>query len=316
MVAENTQETAARPQRRFFAGSKRKRQEAFWFYVTISPWLIGFLVFTLGPILVSLYLSFTDWDLFQAPNFIGFNNYVKLVTGDHVFWKALRNTLFYAALSVPLQMGISLFFAYLLNKPLKGMRFFRTAFYLPSLVPVVASSLLFVWLLAPHGLLNQGLALVGIDGPSWLLDADWVKPGLIIMSLWTFGVSILLLLAGMKGIPTELYESAAIDGANERQMYFKITLPLLTPIILFNLIIGIIAALQTFSQVYIMTQGGPNNASLMMSVYLFDNAFRFFKMGYASAIAWILFTLIMLLTLLIFRSSSAWVFYQNEVQRS
>ncbi len=300
----------------YFGATARQRREAFWFYVVISPWLIGFLVFTLGPMITSIYLSFTDWDLFTAPQFIGFANYQKLFSNDPVFRKALYNTFFYAAISVPLHMTISLFFAYLLNKPLRGMSFFRTAFYIPSLVPVVASALLFTWLLAPNGMINDILALIGIDGPPWLIDTQWVKPGLIIMSLWGVGGGIVLLLAGMRAIPNELYEAAAMDGANESSMFFNITLPMLTPIIYFNLVIGLISSMQTFSQVYIMTSGGPNNASLMMSVYLFNNAFRFFKMGYASAIAWIMFIIILILTLLIIKSSSIWVFYESEVKHS
>lgn len=300
----------------YFGNTARQRREARWFYIVISPWLIGFLVFTLGPMITSIYLSFTDWDLFTSPTFIGFANYRKLLANDPVFWKALTNTFFYAAISVPLHMSISLFFAYLLNKPLRGMSFFRTAFYIPSLVPVVASALLFTWLLAPNGLINDILAIIGIDGPPWLIDTQWVKPGLIIMSLWGVGGGIVLLLAGMRAIPNELYEAAAMDGANESHMFFNITLPMLTPIIYFNLIIGLISSMQTFSQVYILTSGGPNNASLMMSVYLFNNAFRFFKMGYASAIAWIMFIIILILTLLIIKSSSIWVFYESEVKRS
>jgi multiple sugar transport system permease protein len=294
-----------------------KRQEAIWFYILASPWILGFLIFTLGPMLYSLFLSFTDWDLFTEPNWVGLQNYVQLVTKDEIFRKAVWNTLYFAFISVPLGMAISLGIAYLLNKPLRGISVFRTLVYIPATVPVVASALLFQWLLAPDaGLVNQTLALVGIDGPPWLLSPVWVKPALILMTLWGVGSGVTLLLAGMKGIPDAFYEAAAIDGANNRQMFFHITMPMLTPVIFFNLVIGIIAALQVFTQVYIMTSGGPNNASLMIVPHLFDNAFRFYKMGYASAMAWILFALIMALTLLVVRSSSAWVFYESEVRRS
>ena len=294
-----------------------KRQEAIWFYILASPWILGFLIFTLGPMLYSLFLSFTDWDLFTEPNWVGLQNYVQLITKDNIFRKAVWNTLYFAFISVPLGMVISLGIAYLLNKPLRGISVFRTLVYIPATVPVVASALLFQWLLAPDaGLVNQTLALVGIDGPPWLLSPAWVKPALILMALWGVGSGVTLLLAGMKGIPDAFYEAAAIDGANNRQMFFHITIPMLTPVIFFNLVIGIIAALQVFTQVYIMTSGGPNNASLMIVPHLFDNAFRFYKMGYASAMAWILFALIMALTLLVVRSSSAWVFYETEVRRS
>lgn len=291
-----------------------KRKEAFWFYVAISPWVLGFLIFTLWPMIYSFYLSFNEWDLFQAPEWVGLANYVKLVTRDNIFRKAVVNTIYYAGLAIPLSMAASVGIAYLLNKPLRGMRFFRTLYYIPSLVPAVASSLVFQRLLAPDVGLNQALALVGIDGPAWLLSAQWVKAGLVIMSLWGVGGGIVLLLAGMQGIPDEYYEAAALDGANTSQMFFRITLPMLSPVIFFNLVTGIIGALKTFAQVYIMTSGGPNNASLMIVPYLFDNAFRFYHMGYASSIAWILFVLILLLTLLVFRSSSAWVYYESQVK--
>ncbi len=294
-----------------------RRREALWFYVIISPWVIGFLLFTAGPMLYSLYLSFTDWDLFSAPNFVAFDNIVRLFTRDRVFNKALFNTFYFAFLSVPINMILSLAMAYLLNKQLRGMRVFRTVFYIPSVVPVVALSLLFMWVFAPDtGLLNRGLAIFGIDGPSWLLDPSWVKPALIVMGLWGVGGSMVLLLAGMQGIPVELYEAAEIDGAGEGSLFFRITLPMLTPVIFFNLIMGIIGSLQTFSQVYILTSGGPNNASTMMVPYLFDHAFRYYRMGYASSIAWVLFAIIMAFTMLVIRSSSAWVFYESEVKGS
>lgn len=294
-----------------------KRREALWFYAIISPWVIGFLIFTAGPILYSLYLSFTNWDLFSAPEFVAVDNFVRLFTRDRVFGKALFNTFYFAFLSVPINMTLSLAMAYLLNKRLRGMRLFRTVFYIPSVVPVVALSLLFMWVFAPDtGLLNRGLALIGIDGPAWLLEPMWVKPALIIMGLWGVGGSMILLLAGMQGIPPELYEAAEIDGGGEGSLFFRITLPMLSPVIFFNLIMGIIGSLQTFSQVYILTSGGPNNASTMMVPYLFDHAFQYYRMGYASTIAWVLFAIIMAFTMLVIRSSSVWVFYESEVKAS
>lgn len=289
-----------------------RNREGSWFYFFISPWLIGFTLLTLGPILFSIYMSFTDWDLFQSPHFNGLENYKNLLTDDPIFWKSVYNTFFYALISIPLGMAISLWIAYYLNKKLKGITFFRVLFYLPSVVPVVAGSLLFIHLLAPtQGLINQGLSLIGITGPAWLLDPHWVKPALILMSLWGVGGGVVLLLAGMKGVPPEMYEAAAIDGANNRQSFYNITFPMLTPVIFFNLVTGIIGALQTFAQVFIVTAGGPDNSSQMVVPYLFENAFQFYKMGYASAIAWVLFILIMLLTLVVFRSSALWVHYEE-----
>ena len=293
-----------------------RKREAMWFYIMVSPWVLGFLIFTVGPMIYSIYLSFTDWDLFTPPNLIGWDNFIKLFKRDKIFWKSVKNTLYYASLTVSLGMILSLFIANLLNKPLRGMRSLRTLIYVPATVPAVASSLLFIKLLAPDaGLVNRFLALFGIDGPAWILDPVWVKPALILMSLWGVGGSVTLLLAGMKGIPTEFYEAAAIDGAKPRQQFFHITLPLLSPVIFFELVMGLIGSLQVFTQVYIVTGGGPNNASQMIVPYLFDNAFRWYKMGYASAMAWVLFGLILIFTLLVFRSSSVWVFYESEMKK-
>ena len=294
-----------------------KKREAMWFYIMVSPWIFGFVVFTLGPMIYSLYLSFTNWDLFSSPQYIGFKNYVDLLTKDKIFWKSVKNTFYYGFISMGLGMFASLLIANLLNKPLKGMRVYRTLLYIPATVPVVASSLLFIRLLAPDaGLVNRFLALFGVDGPPWLLSPIWVKPALILMSLWGVGGGVTLLLAGMKGIPAEFYEAAAIDGATSRQQFFQITLPLLSPVIFFNLVMGVIGSLQTFTEVYIVTGGGPNNASKMIVPYLFDNAFRWYKMGYASAIAWVLFAISLVFTVIIFRSSNLWVYYESEIKKS
>ena len=300
-----------------------RKKEAFWFYVLVSPWVFGFLAMTLGPMVYSFFLSLTNWDLFTDPKFIGLANYIKLFTKDKVFWKTVFNTLYYAFISVPLGMLFSLFIAYFLNRPIKGSTLYRTLYYIPATVPGVASALLFKWLLAPDaGMINRFLALFGVDGPAWLLEPAWVKPALILMSLWTVGANITLLMAGIKSVPNEFYEAAELDGASPIDQYYRITLPLLTPIIFFNAINGLIGSLQIFTQIYIMTgtggaaMGGPNNASMMIVPYLFNNGFRFYKMGYASAIAWILFVLVMILTLLVFRSSSVWVYYETEVKSS
>ncbi|MCL5072883.1 MAG: sugar ABC transporter permease [Actinobacteria bacterium] len=293
-----------------------RRNEEKWFYVFIFPWLLGFLIFTLGPILASIYFSLTDWDLFSLPKFIGFANYIKLVTEDKIFWKTVYNTFYYAIIAIPMNIAISLALAYLLYHNMRGMRFYRTIFYLPAIVPTVASSMLFIWLLAPNtGLINRFLALFGIKGPAWLLDPQWVKMSFVFMEIWAVGFSMVLILSAMKGVPLEIYEAASLDGANRARQFFNITIPMITPVIFFNLVMGIIRCLQVFSQVYIMTKGGPNNASNMIVPYLFDNAFKFYRMGYASSIAWILFVIIILITLLILRSSSVWVFYESEVKR-
>lgn len=295
-----------------------RQREGLWFYLIISPWLIGLLLLLAGPMLYSIYLSFTDWNLFNAPRWVGLDNYVRLFTRDRVFGYALGNTFTYTFLYVPLNIVLSLGIAYLLNKRLPGMRFFRTVIYLPYVVPVVATTMVFRWVFAPdNGLLNSFLRLLEIDGPAWLLDPGTVKYALVIMSLWGLGSGVVFLLAGMQGIPVELYEAASIDGASEWHRFFRITLPMLSPVIFFNMIMSIIGSLQTFTQVYILSAdpNTPNNAIVMIIPYLFDNAFRFNKMGYASAIAWVLFVIIFVFTLLIIRSSSAWVFYENEMKR-
>jgi len=293
------------------------KREIFWFWLFISPWVIGFLALTLGPLIFSVVMSFSRWDIFNTPEFIGFDNYRNLLLNDPVFIKAIKNTLFYAVISVLLGMTGSLFLAYFLNNPLKGISFFRIAIYLPSVIPIVAVSMLFRRVLSPSGLLNQFLGVFGIPGPSWLLDKDTVLWAFAIMSLWSIGESTILLLAGMKGIPDEMYEAADMDGASSVTSFFRITVPLLSPIIFFNLVMGIIRGLQTFIQVYIMTAdglGGPDNSSMMIVLHLYRNAFKYFKMGYASGMAWILFGMILLLTALVFRSSGVWVFYESEVK--
>jgi len=300
-----------------------KRKEALWFYLLISPWIVGFLTLTLGSMIYSFAISLTNWDLFTTPQFLGLDNYVRLFTKDKIFWKTVFNTLYYAFISVPLGMIFSLFIVYFLNRPIRGSAIYRTLYYIPATVPGVASALLFKWLLAPDaGMINRFLSIFGVDGPAWLLEPEWVKPALILMSLWVVGANITLLMAGIRSIPKEFYEAAELDGASPITTYYKITLPLLSPVIFFNVISGMIGSLQIFTQIYIMTgtgganMGGPNNASMMIVPYLFNNGFRFYKMGYASAIAWILFLLVMILTLLVFRSSSAWVYYETEVRKS
>lgn len=297
--------------------SRSSRREILWFYIFISPWLFGFIVFTGVPMLASLGLSFTDWDSFQPANFIGLQNYINLVTQDPLFWQSLLHTVYFAVVSVPLSLLIALFLANLLSKPLTGARFFRTVIYLPALVPLVAAAMIFKWLLAPDsGPINGFLALFGIEGPAWLLDSDWVIPAIILLSLWQVGTGTILLIAALQGVPPELFEAARIDGASRSQQFWHVSVPMVTPILFFNLITGMIGAFQVFSQVYVLTDGtsGPDNASLMMVPYLFDNAFRFYNMGYASALAWVLFVIILIFSVLVIKSSRRWVFYESEVR--
>jgi multiple sugar transport system permease protein len=294
--------------------SMLRRREALWFYLFASPWIIGFVVFLLGPMIASVYISLTDWDSFTAPKWVGLDNYVRLLTDDPIFWKALWNTFYYAAVSVPLGLVIGLWLANLLNKGVRLRKLFRTLIYLPTLVPLVATAMIFKMVLAPSGPLNDALGLFGIPGPSWLLESIWVKPALILLSVWGAGGATVLLLAAMKGIPRELYEAAEVDGAGPVRQFWSITVPQLTPIIFFNLIMGLIGAFQVFSQVYILTKGGPDNASQTMVPLLFNEAFSFYHMGYASAISWLLFAVILVFTLIAFRTARRWVFYETEVK--
>src|SRR5512145_985611 len=223
-----------------------RQREGLWFYAIISPWLVGLLLLLAGPMVYSIYLSFTNWNLFTPPEWAGLDNYLRLLTRDRTFGYALTNAFLYTFLYVPLNIVFSLGIAYLLNKRLPGMRIFRTIIYLPYIVPVVATTMVFRWVFAPdNGLLNGFLSFFGVDGPAWLLDPGWIKPALVIMSLWGLGSSVVFLLAGMQGIPSELYDAAAIDGATERHRFFRVTLPMLSPVIFFNMIMSIIGSLQT-----------------------------------------------------------------------
>lgn len=297
--------------------TKRSRRETLSFYAFISPWILGFVIFVGVPMVSSLVLSFTDWDSFQTPHFIGFANYARMLMDDPLFWKALSHTLYFAAVSVPLSLLIALGLAHLLSRPMRGARFFRTVIYLPALVPLVAAAMIFKWLLAPQsGPVNGMLSLLGIEGPAWLLDPSWVIPAIVLLSLWQVGNGTVLLIAALQGVPPELHEAARLDGAGRARQFWQISVPLVTPILFFNLITGMIAAFQVFSQVYVLTNGtsGPDNASLMLVPYVYDSAFRNYDMGYASALAWVLFLLIMAFSLITLRSSRAWVFYETEVR--
>ena len=269
------------------------------------PWIIGLCTFTLYPVIASLYYSFCDYSVLESPVWIGGDNYARMVH-DRSFWISLENTLIYAGFSIPIGMIVALSLALLLNCRVRGTAIFRTIFYLPSIVPVIASSMLWLWILNPSfGLVNQALApfchLFGVQPPGWLDDPTWAKPALILMSAWGVGNSMIIYLAGLQDVPEALYEAAEIDGASKWQQFWLVTLPMLMPVVYFNLVMGIIGALQTFTQVFIMTggtEGAPAQSTLMYAPYLFATAFFDLRMGYASALAWVLFCIIALLTLL------------------
>lgn len=300
---------AASPARRRMPLTSRP---AFWGWLCISPWLLGFLIFTAGPMLMSLYLSFCKYDLYEM-HWVGTKNYEVLLTQDPLFWKSLTNTAIYALFSVPLGLAGSLLIALLLNQKVRGMPIFRTLFYLPSLVPAVASSLVWQWVFHPDaGILNYALSFFGIPGPAWLQDPKTALGSLILMSLWGIGGGrMIIFLAGLQGISDELYEAASLDGARGWTVFRHITLPMLSPTIFFNLILGIIGSFQVFTSAYIMTAGGPNNATLVYVLYLYNNAFRYFKLGKASAMAWILFAILLVFTMIQFKNASKWVHYEG-----
>ena len=295
--------------------SQLARREEMVGYLMAAPWLLGMLWLIFGPFAAAAGLSLTDYDILTRPNWVGLENYDEMLTKDPLFWKSMGVTTIYAAVSIPLQIALGLFLAILLNTSIKGLAWFRTIYYLPAVLSGIAVSILWVWVFsADWGVLNYMLSLINIDGPSWLTSEDWALTALIIMSLWGVGSGLVIYLAGLQGIPTELYEAAEIDGAGRIRSFYYITLPMVSPVILFQLIMGIIGALQVFTQGYVMTQGGPNNSTLFFILYLFRRAFRFLDMGYASALAWALFIYILALTLVVLRSSRVWVFYSGEIR--
>ncbi len=280
-------------------------------YVFVAPFILGFLAFTLGPVLYSIYISLSRYTMLAPPKLVGFVNYRTALFGDPLFWKSLYNTGFYAALSVPLGLLGSLFCALLLNQAIKARNVYRTLFYLPAITPIVATTLIWTWLLrSDFGLINVLLGKIGIPGPRWLGSIAWAKPSLVLISLWGIGgPRAMIFLAGLQGIDKELYEAAHIDGAGTWQKFWIITLPMLSPTILFNSMIGIIQSFQAFTVAFIATNGGPANATLFYVLHLYRNAFEYFEVGYGAALAWLLFVIIFLLTLLQLRLSKRWVFY-------
>src|SRR4051812_14456812 len=297
-------------------GRWRVGEQTKWAFLFLLPWLLGFVIFTAGPMVATLFLSFTKYNVIRPPTIIGLDNYQHLLT-DRRIPLALGNTAFYALLHVPGVIIISLALAMLLLRVGRAAGFFRTVFYLPSITPAVATGALFLLLLAGRGLVNLALGFVGIDGPNWLTDPNWVKPGIVMMSLWTLGSTVVIYFAALRNVPLELYEAARIDGANAWQQLRRITVPMISGALFFTLIVNTIAALQMFDQVYAMYFGNqPSTAGdrqgLFYVVYLFDEAFKNFRLGYASALAWVLFIVIMVITVIQLRLSKRWVYYENE----
>jgi multiple sugar transport system permease protein len=295
---------------------KERQREEIIAYILISPWIIGFLAFWLGPMLVSLGLSFTQTDMFTI-KFVGLDNYIRLLSFNStksLLWTSLYNTAYYVFLSIPLTMTAGFSVAILLNQGIRGRSFYRLMYYLPAVIPGIAVSLLWLWMFHPDfGIINWVLSLFGIPGVRWLFDTETAKPALIIMSVWGAGANMLIFLAGLQGIPTELYEAATIDGASAWGRFRKITIPMVSPTLFFVLVTDMIWSFQVFTTAFVMTNGGPANSTLMYVLYLYNLAFRQYRMGFASALAWVFFILILGMTALIFRSSGAWVYYETEI---
>lgn len=291
--------------------SKKHLKEAIEGYLFISPWLIGFAIFTAGAVGASFVMSLTNWSIFGSPKYIGFENY-KTMINDKFFWQSLKVTSIYL-LNIPLNLIIGLLLAILLNQKIRGLSIYRTIYYLPSVVSGVAVSILWMWIFNPRfGLVNTLLSYIGIQGPAWLADERWALPALIIMSIWGVGGSMLIYLGALQGIPTQLYEAATLDGAGIWHRFRHVTLPMVTPVMLLNLIMGVINSFQTFTQPFVMTNGGPNYATLFYVLYLYQQGFEWFNMGYAAALAWVLFLIILICTIIIIKTSAAWVYYETE----
>lgn len=281
-------------------------------YFFVAPFFVGFVLFTLGPFIASLALSFTSWSLFGAPTFVGLENYQQILTNDPKFATSILVTLYFMAGHIPLSMALAFVVALLLNQKIRGMPLFRTLYYLPAVTASVATAILWAWLFDPtFGLINEGLAIIGIKGPNWLGVTTWAMPAFIIMSLWSIGEMMVIYLAALQGVPQTLYEAAAIDGAGRWSRVWHVTVPMMTPAIFLTLILQIIGSFQVFTSAFILTNGGPGDATLFYVLYLYEAAFQNFRMGYASALAWILFMIIMAFTLFQVWLSLRWVYYEG-----
>lgn len=299
------------------AVSKKIRRNLISGLLFSAPAILGFIIFIMGPMIASLVLSTTDYSpTGSGTKFVGLDNYIALFSGkDPFFYKSFGVTLYYVVLSVPCTIVFSLLLAMLLNTEIKFRPLFRTIFYLPSLVPIVASAMIWMWLFNPDmGLVNELLKKLGLPTSMWLFSENAVIPTIVLMTAWTSGGTMIIFLAGLQEIPRQYYEAMDIDGGSSIRKFFNITLPMISPTVFFNTIMCIINGFQIFSQAYIMTEGGPNNASLFYAYYLWREAFRFSRMGYACAIAWVQFVVILILTLITFKTSKSWVYYEGEVK--
>ena len=290
----------------------QKNTKYFWLFVL--PWCIGFLAFTFMPMVYSFVISFTNWNGHSKMNFIGLSNYINVLTKDKTFILSLRNTLYYIVVSVPLNTVVSIFLATLLNRKLPGRNLFRGIFYLPTICTGVAMYITWTYLLnGTNGYINVILNKLGMSGSNWLGQISTAMPSIIFMEMFNIGTAMTIVLAGLQDVPKDFYEAADLDGANGFQKFFKITFPMITPVVFFNVLMAIIKGLQIFTQPFVMTQGGPAQSTYVYGLYLYNTAFSYGKFGYASSLAWVLFVIIILITLVIMKTSNSWVFYREDV---
>ena len=302
--------TSSRPQQGMSAARRRDLRDGL---LLTSPFIIGVLFLWVGPMLYSIFLLMQDWDLITPPKFIGLGNFVRM-WNDPLVAKSLGNTAYYTFIGVPLQLLVAFGLALLLNQNVRGLSIYRTIYYLPSITPAVAFAVVWIQILNPEfGVLNNLIGLFGIAPIKWLFDPTWAKPAFILMSLWLVGFQMIIFLAGLQGVPKELHEAAAIDGANTWRRFWNVTLPIISPVLFFNLVIGLIGSFQVFTGAFIITKGGPQDSTLFMVLYIYRNAFEYFKMGYAVTLSWLLFLIIMVFTAIQFFVANRWVYYEGKV---
>ncbi len=292
----------------------RERRENTLGYLFVMPWLLGLFLFTLIPMIFSAVLSFCSWDIvtgISSIKFVGLDNFVGLFN-DAKFWQSLKVTFVFSLITIPAYQIVSLFIAFLLTLDVKGMKMFRMVYFLPAIIPTIAATMIWARIFSQNGILNKALSIFGIKGPAWLSDKNTALYALIIMGVWGIGNTMIIYLSGLRGVSEELKEAARIDGAKGHQVFFRIVFPMISPTIFFNVVMAVIGSFQYFTQAYVMTEGGPMDSTLFYNLYLYQNAYKLFKMGYASAMAWVMFVIILVLTLFVIKSSSFWVYYQND----
>ncbi|MDE6815274.1 MAG: sugar ABC transporter permease [Lachnospiraceae bacterium] len=283
-------------------------------YLFVMPWILGFFLFTLLPMVFSAILSLCEWDIvtgLSTIEFVGLENFTSMFK-DPKFWQSLKVTFKFCLITIPCYQIASLFVAFLLAMDIKGMKIFRVVYFLPSIIPTIAATMIWTRIFAQDGILNKSLSVIGIKGPAWLTDRNTALYALMIMGLWGVGNTIIIYLSGLQGVSEELKEAARVDGAKGWQIFFKITVPMISPTIFFNVVMAVIGSFQYFTQAYVMTEGGPMQSTLFYNLYLYQKAYKEYQMGYASAMAWVMFIIIMLFTMLVIKSSSFWVYYQND----